>query len=77
MKYRINVYKDRSGNWRWRILAPNGKKVGASTESYKKRKMAVENLQTVTGCQIMRFPQNGGFWRRVGMLDLSVRQYVE
>lgn len=75
--WRINVYKDRSGNWRWRLLAPNGRKIGASTESYKKRKMAILNLSVVTGVQIVNPPRiGGGFWRRVQHLDLSARHYL-
>ena len=27
-------YKDTTGKWRWRRIAPNGKVVGASTEGY-------------------------------------------
>lgn len=27
-------YKDTTGKWRWRRIAPNGKIVGASTEGY-------------------------------------------
>lgn len=75
-QWRIHVYKDRTAQWRWRMLAPNGKKIGASTESYKKRKDAIMNLQVVAGVQIMHPPRSGGFWRRIQHLDLSARHYL-
>jgi uncharacterized protein YegP (UPF0339 family) len=31
---RIEVYADRAGEWRWRIIARNGRKVGDSGEGY-------------------------------------------
>lgn len=75
-QYRIRVYKDRKGKWRWRMQAPNGRIIGASTESYEKRKMVLTNLTTVTGIQITRPPHSGGFWRKVSYLDLQVRRYL-
>jgi uncharacterized protein YegP (UPF0339 family) len=36
-------YKDPQGEWRWRRTATNGEIVGAATEGYKNRAMAVKN----------------------------------
>ncbi|WP_435550157.1 YegP family protein [Desulfobacterium sp. N47] len=30
-------YKDAAGKWRWRRIAPNGKVVGSSSESYNNK----------------------------------------
>lgn len=37
--------------WAWRIIARNGKPIGASTEGYVRRVDAVRNLEMVTGRQ--------------------------
>lgn len=42
------VYRDHAREWRWRIEAPNGRVVAASSESYKNRGDALANLRTVT-----------------------------
>jgi uncharacterized protein YegP (UPF0339 family) len=33
--YRLNRYRSR-GEWRWRLFAPNGKKIANGGESYKR-----------------------------------------
>lgn len=38
------IYQSGNG-WRWRRTAPNGRIVGASTESYSSRAAAVANAQ--------------------------------
>lgn len=45
----ITLSMDRAGGWRWSMKAANGNVVAASTESYGKRKRALENLHFVTG----------------------------
>lgn len=51
----ITVYKDRTGkNWRWKIQAPNRRKIGASTEGYRSRGMCLANLAAVTGILLYR-----------------------
>jgi uncharacterized protein YegP (UPF0339 family) len=45
----VSAYRDRSGGWRWGMKASNGAVVAASTESFGKRKRALENLHLVTG----------------------------
>jgi uncharacterized protein YegP (UPF0339 family) len=38
-------YRDRSGDWRWRRKARNGRIVGASTEGYRKAADAIANAR--------------------------------
>jgi uncharacterized protein YegP (UPF0339 family) len=37
IKATATVYKDRKGEFRWRVVAHNGKKLANSGESYKRR----------------------------------------
>jgi hypothetical protein len=30
----VEVYQDKAGDWRWRIVAPNGEVIGDSAEGY-------------------------------------------
>jgi uncharacterized protein YegP (UPF0339 family) len=39
------VYKDNSGEWRWRRVAPNGNIVGASTQGYVNRSDCEDNAR--------------------------------
>lgn len=40
--YKVRIYKDSAGEWRWRMTAANNKIVADSAESYKTRR-GVEN----------------------------------
>lgn len=35
---KLILYKDRSNEWRWRILAANGEELSKASEGYKRRK---------------------------------------
>ena len=37
---KAKLYKDRSGKWRWRIVAENGRKVACSGESFHSKSNA-------------------------------------
>lgn len=52
MTVKVKVYKDRKNKWRWQMKVDNGRIVGASTEGYSKRRLALENLEVVTGLLI-------------------------
>jgi len=39
------IYKDKRGEWRWRRIAPNGRKVGASSEGYVNKSDCVSNAR--------------------------------
>jgi len=41
---KLEVYKDKRGEFRWRRTASNGKVVGASTEGYKSKADAEANM---------------------------------
>ena len=45
---RVHLYGS-PGAWRWRVTAPNGRIIGASTEAYVDRDKAVANCERVTG----------------------------
>lgn len=40
-KDRAEVYEDKAGQWRWRVISRNGKIVAASEQGYVKQSYAV------------------------------------
>lgn len=46
---RFEVYPDAGGEWRWRLVARNGRIVAESGEGYKRRYPAVRAAYTVKG----------------------------
>jgi len=44
-EYTWEFYKDRSGKWRWKKIASNGKIVGASSESFASKQNALNNAR--------------------------------
>jgi uncharacterized protein YegP (UPF0339 family) len=54
----LTFYKDNGGKWRWRVIADNGKIVGASSQGFASKQMAGENADllndALTNCN------NGG-----------------
>lgn len=47
-KPKLEIYKDKSGEWRWRITANNNDIIGASCEGYKNKADAEKNLKKIT-----------------------------
>jgi len=45
MEYKFEVYKDISGEWRFRIVAPNGKIVADGGEGYKTKFFCMKNIK--------------------------------
>ncbi len=43
----IEFYKDKAGKHRWRIIAENGRIIGASSQGFASKQMAQENLGLV------------------------------
>jgi uncharacterized protein len=41
--YKLEIYKDKKGEFRWRRTASNGEIVGASSEGYQSKKHCEEN----------------------------------
>lgn len=47
-EYKLEIYKDKRGEFRWRRTASNGEIVGASSESYKAKKDCEANANRDT-----------------------------
>ncbi len=45
---KFQVYKDKSGEYRWRLVAANGRTVADSGESYTRRDNAIRAIGRVT-----------------------------
>ena len=43
----LEIYKDKRGNWRWRLRANNGKIIAASTEGYQNKCDMWDNAELV------------------------------
>jgi uncharacterized protein len=46
--YKLEIYKDKRGDIRWRRTAENGEIVGASSEGYSSRKHCLANAERNT-----------------------------
>jgi uncharacterized protein len=44
---KFEVYKDKGGQWRWRLLASNGKSIAESGEGYKEKKDCLDGIASV------------------------------
>jgi uncharacterized protein YegP (UPF0339 family) len=44
---KVVFYRDVRGEWRWKIVARNGRIVGASSEGFKRERAARRNLELV------------------------------
>ena len=53
--YKLEIYKDKRGEFRWRRTAENGEIVGASSESYKAKKDCEANANRDTGADRSRW----------------------
>ncbi len=54
MKMRFEVYKDGKGEWRWRLLARNGRLVADCGEGYARRAQALKAVGRVQLCASAR-----------------------
>ena len=60
---RFSVYQDKAGEWRWRLIAGNGKTVCDSGEGYGRRAAcvyAVDRVQTMAGRAMLEVEPPGG-----------------
>ena len=57
----IEIYKDKAGGWRWRIVSPNGRIIADSAESYTRRWSAQRAADRVLGADVQEHtpPQKG------------------
>ncbi len=58
--YKFEVYKDKAGQYRWRLIAPNGKSIADSGEGYSSRQACLEGIESVMknapAAQIVELP---------------------
>jgi len=49
MKYvdKIEIYKDEAGEWRWRLVAPNGQLIASSGEGFRRKWSAKRSAKRV------------------------------
>lgn len=45
--YEVDLYKDASKEWCWRVEADNGNVIGASSEGYKNKGDMVKNIKSL------------------------------
>lgn len=64
--YKLDIYKDKRGEYRWRRTAINGEIVGAASESYASRKDCEANANRDTAADKWEFykdKRGGHRWR--------------
>jgi uncharacterized protein len=44
-KYRLEVYSDTAGKWRWRAVSSNGKTLGSSGQGFASKQSAERNAR--------------------------------
>ncbi|HSW47343.1 MAG TPA: DUF1508 domain-containing protein [Phycisphaerae bacterium] len=45
----MQMYKDQSGQWRWRLRAPNGRIIACSGENYRRYRSAAHAARRLCG----------------------------
>lgn len=50
---KVKVYKDRKGEWRWRLTHRNGNKIANSGEGYKRRDAARRAFASIFSAAIV------------------------
>jgi uncharacterized protein YegP (UPF0339 family) len=45
--YKFEVYKDKGGQFRWRLVAPNGKSIAESGEGYSTKQACLDGIASV------------------------------
>jgi len=48
----VEIYKDKKGEFRWRIVSLNGEIIGASCEGYGSKQSCENNLKTITNLKL-------------------------
>jgi uncharacterized protein YegP (UPF0339 family) len=44
---RVHIYRDAAGEWRWRLVAKNGRTIADSAEGYVEKRKAIAGVQLV------------------------------
>lgn len=61
----VGVWNSADG-WRWTLRARNGRTIGASSESYRRRPDCIRNFHQVTGRRVPLVPRRlCDFWRHL------------
>ena len=47
MAAKFELYKDAKGEYRWRLVAPNGQNIATAGEGYKSKESAKEGIESV------------------------------
>lgn len=50
--YRLTLWKSRISGWRWHLKANNGRTVAASSEGYRHKRGATDNIWDATGVNV-------------------------
>jgi len=45
--YKFQMYMDNAGDWRWRFIAPNNKKMADSVESYRSESSCMNAIEVI------------------------------
>jgi uncharacterized protein YegP (UPF0339 family) len=45
--YKFEVYQDKAGEYRWRLVAPNGKSIADSGEGYSSKQACLDGIESV------------------------------
>jgi uncharacterized protein YegP (UPF0339 family) len=71
----LTVDKDRTGDWRWQLRHVNTEITAASSEGYKRRDVALDNLAVMTGIYVTSdsLPRKGGFTVRFRLYGVPPR----
>jgi uncharacterized protein len=51
---RFELYRDRARQWRWRLVAANGRIMADSAEAYTRKRDCVRALQTIQALELWR-----------------------
>ncbi len=47
MSYKFQMYMDKAGDWRWRFIAPNNKKMADSVEGYRSESSCMNAIEVI------------------------------
>lgn len=60
----VEIYRDKAGEYRWRLTQENGEIIAASTESYSSEKGAKNNLMRDRSADVVEvYTDKAGEWR--------------
>ena len=45
--YKFELYQDKAGEWRWRLVASNGQTIATGGEGYSSKASAVAGIESV------------------------------